>query len=90
MSASSIFGRKPKPAPRDERLIIELPLGSNLDKALRLFIFTFGSGLQAIALALSTPHDNSAEVQKQIDKYTAELKSSTDALDSAVKANQPK
>lgn len=46
--------------------------------------------LAAIALAASTPEDNSAEVQKQIDAATAQLKSSTDALDSVVKANQPK
>lgn len=73
-----------------DRLIIELPLNGNLDKVLRLFITTLGSGLQAIALALSAPHDNSAEVQAQIDKATEQLKSSTNALDAAVKANQPK
>lgn len=46
--------------------------------------------LAAIALAASTPDDNSAEVQKQIDAFTQQLKSSTDELDAAVKANQPK
>lgn len=73
-------------------MIHEVPRGSNLDLLIRGF---HGIGnrlvdaLHAIALALSTPTDNSAEVQKQIDKYTQELKSSTDALDAAVKANQP-
>lgn len=46
--------------------------------------------LAAIALAASTPDDNSAEVQAKIDEATASMKSSTDALDAAVKANQPK
>lgn len=40
-----------------------------------------GTGLQAIALALSTPNDNSAEVKALTDK----LKQTTDALDSATK-----
>jgi hypothetical protein len=61
-----------------------------LSAAVNALAVHIGDGLHAIALALSTPHDNSAEVQKQIDKYTQEIKSSTDALDSAVKANQPK
>jgi len=47
-----------------------------------------GKWLAAIALAASTPDDNSTEVQQQIDAATASLKSSTDALDSAVKANK--
>ena len=58
-----------------DRLIIELPRNSNLDVVLRMFIATLGSGVQAIALALSTPHDNSEEVQKQIDKYADEIRS---------------
>lgn len=49
-----------------------------------------GKWLAAIALATSTPDDNSAQVQKQIDSFTQQLKSSTDELDAAVKANQPK
>lgn len=72
------------------RLILEMPLNGNLDQVVRLFIKTLGGGLQAIALALSTPQDNSTEVQKQIDKFTAQLKTGTDELDAAVKANQPK
>lgn len=47
-----------------------------------------GKWLAAVALAASTPNDNSAEVQEQINKLTTQLKSSTDELDAAVKANQ--
>lgn len=75
------------------RLILEVPLNGNLDKVLRLAVAAVngvGAGLQAIALALSTPQDNSTEVQAQIDKATEQLKSSTNALDEAVRANQPK
>jgi len=39
-----------------------------------------GAGLRAIALALSTPQDNQAAVQAEIDKLTAELNSSTAKL----------
>lgn len=49
-----------------------------------------GKWLAAIALAASTQEDNSEEVQKQIDKFTSQLKTGTDELDTAVKANQPK
>jgi len=47
-----------------------------------------GKWLAAIALAASTPNDNSAQVQEQIDKFTAELKSTTNAIDAAVQSNQ--
>lgn len=43
-----------------------------------------GGGLQAVALALSTPNDNSGEVQKQIDAVQEKLKSTTDSLQSAI------
>ena len=46
--------------------------------------------LAAIALAASTPDDNSIEVQRKIDEATASMKSSTDALDAAVRNNQSK
>lgn len=49
-----------------------------------------GKWLAAVALAASTPNDNSGEVQRQIDKFTEQLKTGTDELDAAVKANQPK
>ena len=47
-----------------------------------------GKWLSAIALATSTPNDNSAEVQRQIDAFTSEIKSTTDAIDSTVKSIQ--
>lgn len=68
-----------------DRLIFEIPLNTNLDKVLRLFIATLGGGLHAIALALSTPHDNSADVQKQIDKLRAEIRIEAAALEDAAK-----
>ncbi len=70
--------------PRDDRLIIELPRNGNLDVVLRMFISTLGAGLQAIALALSTPHDNSAQVQAEIDKYVNQLRASTNNVQSAI------
>lgn len=75
----------------------EVRAGSNLDALVRgaitaanHFTGVLSAGLQAIALALSTPEDNSGEVQKQIDKFTQQLKTSTDELDATVKAHQPK
>ena len=67
--------------------------GSNLDLLLRGFHGVANravDALMAIAVALSTPHDNSSEVQAQIDKATEQLKSSTNALDAAVKAHDTK
>lgn len=54
-----------------DRLILEVPFETNLDRVLRLFITTLGSGLHAIALALSTNEDNSAEIREQADKVRA-------------------
>ena len=70
------------------RLVLEMPLNGNLDQVVRLFIKTLGGGLQAIALALSTPHDNSAQVQAEIDKYAAEVKATASALDLATKQSK--
>lgn len=61
---------------------------NGLNGGLNRLASAIGGGLQAVALALSTPQDNSGAVQAQIDKSTKEMKSSTDALDSAVKAQQ--
>ena len=65
---------------------------SNLDLILRgfngavnRFADVLGHGLAAIATALATSKDNSAEVKALTDK----LRASTDALDQAVKRNQP-
>lgn len=48
--------------------------------ALNKLASEIGGGLRAIALALSTPEDNSAEVKE----LTAKLKQSTDVLQSAI------
>lgn len=76
-----------------ERIFHDVAKGSNLDLVLRGFngaINRFSdaveNGLVAIAIALSTPHDNSAEVLEQVDKLRAAKKS----LKSSVDANQPK
>jgi hypothetical protein len=42
-------------------------------------------GLAAVALAASTPSDNSAEVQAKIDELRASLKSDADAFEGAAK-----
>lgn len=88
--------RRPKPIEPTNRLVIELPLGSNLNLDKRVVEFIgavklLANGLQAIALALSTPQDNSAEVQKIVDQITASLNASATAEEDALKqANQPK
>lgn len=43
-----------------------------------------GKWLAAVALAASTPNDNSAEVQKQIDQYVAQINTSTDSVEDAI------
>lgn len=47
-----------------------------------------GKWLSAIALATSTPDDNSAEVQKQIDKHAAEIRIQREKLQSSIDRNQ--
>ena len=53
---------------------------SGFNGALNRLATEIGGGLRAIALALSTPEDNSAEVKE----LTTKLKQSSDALKSAV------
>ena len=75
---------------RTERLIHDVEKGSNLDLLLRGAngignrlvdsLLGIGAGLQAIALALSTPQDNSGEVQKVIDR----IRATREKLESAV------
>ena len=79
---------------RDSRTVYEVAKGSNLDLLIRGFhgianraidsLNGIGAGLQAIALALSTPQDNSQQVQEKIDKYTNRVGSQTAALQNAV------
>lgn len=48
-----------------------------------------GKWLAAIALAASTPDDNSAQVQEQIDKNAAKISAVRESLQSSVNRNQP-
>lgn len=73
------------------RYVHDVAAGSNLDLILRgfngvanRFVDAVGGGLKAIALALSTPQDNSSQVQQELDKVEAKLKSTTDKLQSAI------
>lgn len=79
------------------RTVHDVTAGSNLDLILRgfngainRFSDAIAGGLKAIALALSTPQDNSAEVQKQIDHLAVQLKWQTDALQSAIDQTKEK
>lgn len=49
-----------------------------------------GKWLAAIALATSTPEDNSAQVQEQINKHAAEINAVREKLQSSIDRNQPK
>lgn len=76
-----------------ERVFHDVAKGSNLDLVLRGFITSTNrfsdaveNGLVAIAVALSTPHDNSVEVLEQVDK----LRAAKQSLKSSIDANQPK
>lgn len=69
------------------KTVHDVERGGNLDLILRgfngainRFADVLGTGLQAIALALSTPKDNSAEIKALTEK----LKQSSDALKEAV------
>jgi hypothetical protein len=75
------------------RTIHEVERFSNLDLILRGFngalnklSDSIGGGLRALALAISTPQDNSEEVKAQL----AKLDASIDELQATVEANQPK
>lgn len=48
-----------------------------------------GKWLAAIALAASTPDDNSKEVQEQINKHAAEINAVRETLQSSINRNQP-
>lgn len=76
-----------------ERIFHDVPKGSNLDLVLRGFIGAVNrfsdaieNGLVAIAIAVSIPHDNSAEVLEQVEK----LRAAKQSLKSSIDANQPK
>jgi hypothetical protein len=73
------------------KTIHEVEPKSNLDLILRgfngavnRFADVLGAGLHAIALALSTPHDNSAQVQAKIDELASQIRAQANALKTAV------
>lgn len=81
-------------SPREDKSTVTLsvPAGSNLDLILRgtngavnKLADAIGGGLRAIALALSTPQDNSAAVQAAIDQYVKELNASSAKVEDAIK-----
>lgn len=45
-------------------------------------------GLSAVALALSTPQDNSAQVQAQVDEITKQLNASSDKVEDAIQQSK--
>lgn len=73
------------------RTVHDVTFGSNLDLILRgaigavnRFSDSLGGGLRAIALALSTPQDNSAQVQEEINKLVQQLNVGTTAVKGAI------
>lgn len=81
---------------RTERVVHDVDKGSNLDLLVRGFhgignravdaLVGVGAGLQAIALALSTPQDNSQQVQQLIDR----IRSVREGLQSAIDQSKEK
>lgn len=75
----------------EDKRIHDVARNSNLDLILRGFNGAFnrfadilGAGLQAIALALSTPQDNSGQVQAHIDALNDKLVASNKSLQDAI------
>lgn len=78
-----------------KRIIHEVEAKSNLDLILRgfngavnRFADIVGGGLQAIALALSAPQDNSTEVQRLVDQMTKQINASSDQVEEAIKTQK--
>ena len=86
--------------PRDREqssLTLIVPAGSNLDLILRgtngavnKLADAIGGGLRAIALALSTPQDNSAQVQEEINKIVQQMNSSSKDVEDAIQTTDLK
>lgn len=77
------------------RIFHDIERGGNLDLILRgtngavnKLADAIGRGLAAVALALSTPQDNSAQVQAQVDEITKQLNASTDKVEEAIKQSK--
>lgn len=72
------------------RLILEVPLNGNLDKVLKSFIVAvdgIGDGLHAIALALSTKEDNSAQILEFANKVKAAREKLKQSVDNQTKGD---
>jgi hypothetical protein len=61
-------------------------LNNSIFDGMNLASNNIGKWLAAIALATSTPDDNSAEVQKKLDEMSADLKASEGVLQAAIDA----
>lgn len=75
----------------ERKIIHDVERGSNLDLILRgsngavnKLADAIGGGLKAIAIALSTPQDNSSQVQAEIDSLTAKLNAGTTEVRDAI------
>jgi hypothetical protein len=71
----------------------DIERGSNLDLLMRGFHGIgnrFVDALFAIALAVATKEDNSAEIRQRIQEATRKLNAAGDPLRQAVEKNQPK
>lgn len=71
----------------EEQLLFEL-------RAIRLAIVDHskntGKWLSAVAIAAANPEDNTAEVQKAIDKLTADINASSDEVEAELNESKPK
>jgi len=77
------------------RTVHDVERNSNLDLILRgtngavnKLADAIGRGLTAVALALSTPQDNPAQVQAEIDKLVAQLNAGTAEVKDAINQQQ--
>lgn len=78
----------PRKPTHQEKVVLEL---SSIKASINNLSTNMGKYLSVIAKAVSTPTDNSAEVQAMIDKVTADINASTDVVEDAIKTtNQPK
>jgi len=80
---------------KSDRVVHEVEKGSNLDLILRgtnsainKLASAIFNGLDLVALALSTPQDNSAQVQAELDKQVALLNAGTANLGDAINEQQ--
>lgn len=85
MPDRSHLHRKSQSRPRCQVVQLDSEQFDELILTIKKFSRNLGKWLGAIALAASTPEDNSAEVKALTEK----LKADNDALQAAIDANQP-